>query len=144
MEPDVAVMFDAPPATPVASPDAFTVATAGTELAHVNVVPVTALLSASNAVAVNCCVTPWFTVAVAGDTVMLVTTGAGPTVRLADPTTEPEVAVIVAVPSATPVARPLASTVAFALLLAHVNVTPEIGLSDASLAVAVNWTVRVM
>jgi len=68
-------------------------------------------------VAVNCCVpVPAVSVAVAGETVMLVKV-ALVTVRAPVPDTEPETAVIVEVPAATPVARPLLETVAAAVLL---------------------------
>src|SRR5688572_7978197 len=72
----VAVTMASPGATAVATPAPFTVAIAVELLDQVNDTPAIGWLAASSAVAVNVCVPPCVTVAVAGATVTL-TTGAG-------------------------------------------------------------------
>src|SRR5215218_2738598 len=79
----VAVICASPGATPVAIPFAVTVAMAGSLLDQVNTTPPTGWLEASNAVAVNACVAPCTTVALAGVTVTLATSaGGGPSLSL--------------------------------------------------------------
>src|SRR5262245_7202216 len=72
----VALMVASPCATPDARPVALTVAIDGSLVDHVNVAPVTGLLFASNALAVNCCVPPTAIVGLTGATV---TDAIGPT-----------------------------------------------------------------
>src|SRR5690348_14217887 len=73
----VAVMVTSPGASAVATPVALTVAIAGALEDHVNVVPATGWLDASNAEAVNVCVAPTAIDAVLGATVALATGAAG-------------------------------------------------------------------
>src|SRR5207245_8397403 len=81
----VAVIVTGPPAaTPVTSPLASTVATAGVPLAHVTVRPVSGLPLASCGVAVSCTVRPACTLGADGLTTTVATgTGAHVTVTLA-------------------------------------------------------------
>jgi hypothetical protein len=58
------------------------------------------------------------------------------TVTDADVDTAPDVAVMLTVPAATPVTTPPVTVATEALLVDHVNVTPEIVTLDASFAVA--------
>ena len=71
-----------PEFTPVARPDAFTVAVAGTLLVQVKVTPETSLLDASFAFAVNCCVPPSRMVALTGVISTLATTAGGTSTSL--------------------------------------------------------------
>src|SRR3989442_543257 len=103
---EVAVIVAAPAVTPVTSPLALTVATAGLLLAQVTVRPLRGLPFASLGVAASCTVWPTCTDAVAGLTVTDAT-GTVLTVIVAVPLCPSEVAVIVADPAATPVTRPL-------------------------------------
>src|SRR5262245_11876352 len=66
-----------PAATPVTTPVALTVATAGTLLLHVKVAPGTGALEMSNALAVSDVVPPMGMEALDGATVTLATTGGG-------------------------------------------------------------------
>ena len=66
-------------------------------------------------VAANCCVSPRGTMGIAGVTVM-VTSVAGVTLRLAEPVTEPDAAVICVVPAATVITNPEALMEAIAVL----------------------------
>src|SRR5215510_10719490 len=70
-----ALIVASPVVTPVARPDAFTVAISIVLLDHVNASPGIALFDASNAFAVNCRVSPTATLAVAGATTMLAMAG---------------------------------------------------------------------
>src|SRR5206468_350803 len=109
----VAVTVTEPAATPVTSPVADTVATAGFALVHVTTRPASRFPAASLGVALSCVVAPTNTVAVAGLTVTDAT-GTLDTVTAAVPVCPSLVAVIVAAPTATPVTKPLADTVAVA------------------------------
>jgi len=95
-------------------------------------------------VAESATVAPAAIVALGGDTVTVVTTGATAVTVIAEvPVLPAHVAVIVAEPAATPVTTPLAFTVAAAVLLdVHAIVCPVITLPCASLTVAVRATVE--
>jgi hypothetical protein len=115
--PEVAVIVADPAAALLASPPLFTVATEFAEEVQVAVLVrfcVVPLLYVP--VAVNCCVWPAATEAVAGVTAIEVNAG-GVTVKVVEPLMVPDLAVIVAVPEATPVANPVllltVATVAF-------------------------------
>jgi len=140
----VAVIVAEPAAIPVTTPLAFTVAAAVLLDVHVMVCPVITLPCASFTVAESATVAPAAIVALGGDTVTVVTTGATAVTVMAEVPDLPElVAVIVAEPAATPATTPLAFTVAAAVLLdVHVIVCPVITLPCASLTVAVRATVE--
>src|SRR2546427_8198669 len=138
---EVAVIVAEPAATPVTSPLALTVATAGLPLDQAIVRPESELPFASFGVAASGTVWPTCTDAVAGFTVTDAT-GTVLTVIVAVPLCPSEVAVIVAEPAATPVTRPLALTVATAgLPLDQAIVRPESELPFASFGVAASGTV---
>src|SRR2546427_46285 len=138
---EVAVIVAEPAATPVTSPLALTVATAGLPLDQPIVRPESELPFASFGVAASGTVWPTCTDAVAGFTVTDAT-GTVATVIAAVPLCPSEVAVIVAEPAATPVTRPLALSVATAgLPLDQATVRPASELPFASFVVAANGTV---
>jgi hypothetical protein len=108
------VTFVVPGTTPVTSPVAETVATAGLTTAQVTGRPVSAFPAESRAVAVSCCVPPTTIVAAGGVTATLlaVVGTATTTVAVADrPWLE---AVMVVLPMAMPFTTPLLLTVATA------------------------------
>jgi hypothetical protein len=123
-EPDlpslVAVIVVVPTNTPVARPDAETVAVAVLPDVHVTVRPVSTLPKASFNVAVNCCVEPLATFADAGATVT-VATGASVTVTTDVPDCDSLVAVMVDVPGRTPVTTPFETVATRVLLELHVT-----------------------
>ena len=135
------MIVTAPAATPLTSPLADTVATAGALEAQVTDRPASTLPAASFSVAVSCTVAPTSTAAVAG----LITTdatGTFATVTVAEPLFPSLVAVIVTDPTATPVTRPLADTVASAAFeLVHVTARPVSTFPTASLGVALSCVV---
>ena len=109
----VAAIVAEPGATPVTSPELFTVATAAALVLQVTDRPVSGVPLASFGVAVSCTVAPACTDAGLGVTVTDATgTLAALTVIVAAPLVPPAAAVIVAVPAATPLTRPLDETVA--------------------------------
>jgi hypothetical protein len=110
--PSVALMLDVPGVTPVASPPAVIVATAGVADAHVTwLVRFCVELSENVPVAVNCWVFPLATLGLAGVTAIDCNTAAD-TVKTVEPVTLPSVALMLDVPGATPVASPPAVIVA--------------------------------
>jgi hypothetical protein len=120
--PKAAVIALVPPVTPVASPAAEMLATAGVPELQVAVLVISFVdLSEYVAVAVNCCVFPTTIEAVAGVTAMLTTVGAV-TVNVAGADVFPAaVAVMFVLPVATAVANPLPEIVA-TLVLADAHV----------------------
>ena len=134
-------MVAAPAASAVATPFAFTAATAGLLLLHVTVRPVRALPTASFGIAANTCVAPTLSVAVGGVS-STEATGPSTTVTAAEADLFSEVAVIVTFPGAHAVATPLALTVATTgLLLLHSTVRPGTAFPAASFGVATNGLV---
>jgi hypothetical protein len=116
-EPEAAEMFAVPCATLVAKPAELIVAVAGVPDDQVAVlVRFCVLPSVYVPVAVNCSVVPGAIDGVAGVTA-IDTSVATVVVSVADPLTEPDVAVMVAVPCATLVARPVGVMVATAGVL---------------------------
>jgi hypothetical protein len=92
-----------------------TAATAGAELAHVTVRPVSTAPLASFSVAVACAVPPT-TSDDADNATLTLATGTGDTVSPSDPLTPSLVAVMTTAPAATAVTSPLAETIATAVL----------------------------
>jgi hypothetical protein len=142
----VAVIVADPAATPDTTPLALTVAAAVLLLDQVTVCPVITLPFWSFTVACRDVVLPATTEADVGETVTVVTTGAGGgvlvTVIAAVPDLLELVAVIIAEPAATPLTTPLAFTVATpVLLLDQVTDWPLIVLPFWSFTVACRVTV---
>jgi hypothetical protein len=109
----------------LASPAALTVATPGPEEVQTTDVVMSCVLpSLEVPVAMNCCVVPLAMEGLAGVTAMEVST-AGPTVRVVEPVTEPEVAEMVEVPTPAPEATPVAEIVATEVL-EETQVTAEV------------------
>jgi hypothetical protein len=112
--PDVAPIVEVPAARALAKPLAVIVAVAGVaELQATLAVRFWVLPSLNVPVAVNCCVSPLATDGLTGVTAIDCRVAAA-TVRVVEPVTTPDVAVIVEVPTATPVAKPAAVIVAVA------------------------------
>ena len=121
--PELALMVLVPIPTAVARPPAVIVAVPVVPEVHVTeLVRFCVLLSVSVPVAVNCCVSPLATDGFAGVTA-IDTSVAGVTVNKVEPTTDPEVALMVLVPIPTDVARPPAMIVA-------VPVVPEVQVTE--------------
>jgi hypothetical protein len=120
IEPDVAVIMVVPAAAPLAKPwlptELLIVAAAALDELHVTeVVRFCVLPSVNVPVAVNCCVLPSAIEGYAGVTANETSAGAV-TVRLVEPLTEPEVALIVVVPLEALLAKPwpvIVATAAF-------------------------------
>src|SRR5439155_25222860 len=131
-------------ATPVTSPLAETVATAGLLLLQLKVCPARVLPAASVATPASCAVPPTARLAVLGVTAT-VATGAGAvavTVTAAVPLFPPLLAVMVTEPTVTPVTSPLAETVATAgSLLLQLKVCPARVLPAASVAIPTSCAV---
>jgi hypothetical protein len=142
--PDVALIVEVPTAKPEAKPPAVIVAVAGVAELQVTLpVRFCVLLSLNVPVAVNCCVRPLATDGFAGVTAMDCRVAAA-TVRVVEPETTPDVAVIVEVPTATPVAKPPAVIVAVAGV-AELHVTLPVRfcvLLSLNVPVAVNCCVK--
>jgi hypothetical protein len=140
----VAVIVVLPLAMPVTRPPCDTEALVGSELVHTTARPVRTLPLASLDVAVNCCVLPAPTVAVAGVTTT-VATGGGDTVMTAELDLPSLVAVIVALPAAIAVARPVALTLTLVESdVAQVTARPASALPLASRVEAVSCCVAPM
>jgi len=121
-DPDVALIVLVPIATPVAKPPVAMVAVAVVPDAQVTeAVTFFVLLSLYVPVAVNCCVRPLAIDGFAGVTA-IDCRGAAVTVSTVEPTTDPDVALIVLVPTPAPVANPPVPIVAVAVVPeAHVT-----------------------
>ena len=123
---------------------AFTAATVGSELTHVNASPVIAVLNWSNPVTVNDTAFPACTIAVSGATVIIVKTASGlvvvSVVLLLTPCAEEAVMMVVpALGPPAPVANPVELMVAvFKSLLVNVKATPFIGFPYWSKPAAAN------
>src|SRR5262245_60397818 len=132
------MIVTSPGDTPVARPDALTVAMEGLLLLQLMVAYGFAWCDASKATPVNCWVAPTRIDTDAGVTSTLAT-GGGTTWSCAVPTLPSAVAVIITSPGTTPVARPDALMVAMEeLLLLQLMLALEIGLCIASKATPVN------
>src|SRR5216117_1413033 len=139
-------MVTEPAVTPVTSPLAETVATAGLLLLQLKVCSARVLPAASVAIPASCAVPPTARLAVLGVTAT-VATGAGAgavavTVTAAVPLFSPLLAVMVTEPTVTPVTSPLAETVATAgSLLLQLKVCPARVLPAASVAIPTSCAV---
>ncbi len=106
MLPETAVMVVEPAANEVANPDAFNVAAAVLEELHVAVaVKSCVVLSENVPVARNCWLVPFAMLGLVGE-IAIDTSVAGVTVRVVDPVTLPDDAVIIVLPTALPLACP--------------------------------------
>lgn len=124
--PDVAVIVADPAARLLASPALFTVVTEFAEEVQVAVlVKSCVVLLLYVPVAVNCCVEPAATEAVAGVTEIEVKVG-GVTVRVVEPLIVPDLAVMVALPDATAVARPVLLLIVAADVFEELQVTEDV------------------
>jgi hypothetical protein len=122
-DPDVALIVLVPTASAEANPPAVMVATAVVPDAHVTeAVRFCVLLSLYVPVAANCCVSPLTIDGLAGVTAIDCSV-APVTVSKVEPTTDPDVALMVLVPTATAVANP-------PLLIVAVAVVPEAQVTD--------------
>ncbi len=137
----VPVMTEVPGASPVTTPAADTLATAGVPELHATTRPVRTLPSASLTVGISVTLPPTKRFGARGDNVML-ETGAADTEIVAVPDFPSLVATTFAVPTATPVTTPDAETVAAAgLSELHDTTRPPRLVPPASLSVATSATV---